>query len=174
MNHEDDLFAALQSAQFPELVDDRELSRRARSTRRRIRRLHRREVWTERRRWWLALIGGMAVLIAGVGAASAGLLHREPDYQDLVWCYQYVPDDLTDPHARSGVLFIDAEQTTARNALDLCFGNPDGTMGAIPDPVSQCVLPDGNVGVIPIRRCADLGLPESDVRQPTTEASPPQ
>lgn len=169
MNHDDDLFAALQSAEFAELVDARELARRARTTRRRIRRQYRRELWQERRRWWLALIAGMAVLIAGVGAASAGLLHREPEHQDLVWCYRYVPDDLTDYNARTAVLFIDADQTTAQNALDLCYGNPDGTMGAIPDPVSQCVLPDGNVAVIPITRCAELGLPESDVRQPTTE-----
>lgn len=166
MNREDELFAALQLAHFTEIVDDRELAHRSRTTAHRIRQHNRRDRWQERRHRWLALIGGVAVLFGGVGAASAGLLHREPDHQDMVWCYRYLPADLTDDNARFGVLFLDSEQTTAQNALDLCYGNADGSMGAIPDPVSQCVLPDGNVGVIPIARCVDLGLPESDVRQP--------
>lgn len=171
MNREDELFTALKSMHFTEIVDDRELARRSRTTAHRIRQQNRRDRWQERRRLWLALIGGCVVLVGGVGAASAGLLHRQPEHQDLVWCYQYVPQDLTDDNARTGVLFLDSEQTTAQNALDLCYGNPDGTMGQIPDPVSQCVLPDGNVAVFPIARCVDIGLPESDVQQhpPTTD-----
>ncbi len=169
MDSDDELFAALQSADFTEIVDDRELARRSHTNSRRIGQLNRRDRWQERRQGWLALIGGFVVLFGGAGAASAGLLHGQPDQQDLVWCYRYVPQDLTDDAARSGVLFIDSGQTTARKAVDLCYGNTDGTIAAIPNPVSQCVLPDGDVGVLPIAHCADVGLPESDVRQRPTE-----
>ena len=167
---DDELFDALTNATVVTLVDERELDRRARRTARRIAREARREQVAGIRRWWLALIAGIAVLLAGVGAATGGLLHREPAQQDLVWCYTRVPTDLTDDTARFGVLWVEpVGPSTAQQAIDLCYSNGDGTMKPIPDPVSQCVLPDGNVAVIPITRCAELGLPESDVRQPTTE-----
>jgi hypothetical protein len=169
VNPEDELFDALRSAHFTEIVEDRELARRSRTTARRIRQLERRDRWRERRRWWLALVAGCAVVFAGVGVADGGLLHDEPVQQEVVWCYRYVPEDLTDDSARFGLALLGSEETTAQNALDLCYSNGDGTMAQIPDPVSQCILHDGSVAVIPIARCVDLGLPESEVRQPTSE-----
>lgn len=157
-------FDALTGATLVAFVDERELDQRARQTARRIRREARREQIAGARRWWLALIAGIAVLLAGVGAATGGLLHREPAQQDLVWCYTRVPTDLTDERARFGVLWVEpGGPSTAQQAVDLCYSNGDGTMKPIPDPVSQCVLPDGALAVLPIATCTDLGLPESSL-----------
>ena len=166
---DDELFDALTRATMTTLVDERELDQRARQTARRIRREARREQIAGARRWWLALIAGIAVLLAGVGAATGGLLHREPAQQDLVWCYTRVPTDLTDDTARFGVLWVEpGGPSTAQQAVDLCYSNGDGTMKPIPDPVSQCVLPDGALAVLPIAKCTDLGLPESSL-EPLTD-----
>jgi hypothetical protein len=165
VSDDDDLFAALQGTRLVNLVSEAELEQRAEGVARRIRREARRERMAGLRRWWVAVVAGTGLAVAGVGAVGANLLHREPDQQDLVWCYRWVPEDLTDEAARFGVLLIDEDTTTARWALDACYSNGDGTTGTIPDPVSQCVLADGNVAVIPIRKCSDLGLPESDVKQ---------
>ena len=98
-----------------------------------------------------------------------GLLHREPAQQDLVWCYTRVPEDLTDDTARFGVLWVEpGGPSTAQQAIDLCYSNGDGTMKPIPDPVSQCVLPDGALAVLPIAKCTDIGLPESSL-EPLTD-----
>jgi cytochrome c-type biogenesis protein CcmH/NrfG len=66
---DDELFHALARATLVTLVDERELDRRARHTARRIRREARREQVAGARRWWVALIAGIALLLAGVGAA---------------------------------------------------------------------------------------------------------
>lgn len=163
---DDELFGALTSATFVPLVDDAELDRRARHTARRIRRESRRELAGSIRRWWVALVTGVVLLVAGVGAATGGLLRREPVQQDLVWCYRWVPDDLTDETARFGVLWVEPDgPRTARLALDLCYSNGDGTTAPIPDPVSICVLTNGDTAVLPIGKCADIGLPESSLEQ---------
>ena len=75
---DDELFDALTGATMVTLVDERELDRRARHTARRIRREARREQVAGIHRWWVALVAGIALLLAGVGAATGGLLHREP------------------------------------------------------------------------------------------------
>lgn len=166
---DDELFNALTGATMVTLVGERELDRRARHTARRIAREARREQVAGIRRWWVALVAGIAVLLAGVGAATGGLLHREPAQQDLVWCYTRVPTDLTDERARFGVLWVEpGGPSTAQQAVDLCYSNGDGTMKPIPDPVSQCVLPDGALAVLPIAKCTDIGLPESSL-EPLTD-----
>ena len=167
---DDELFGALASATFVPLVDDAELDRRARHTARRIRRESRRELAGSIRRWWVALVTGVVLLVAGVGAATGGLLRREPVQQDLVWCYTRVPDDLTDDTARAGHLFLASDEPrSAQRALDLCYSNADSTRDTvpipIPDPVSICVLTNGDTAVLPIGKCADIGLPESSLEQ---------
>lgn len=164
MSHEDDLFAALAGATFVELVSDEERDRRARQVRRRIRWAARRERVAAIRRWWLALFAGVVLVIAGVGAAGAGLLHRQPDWQQLVWCYTRVPENINDDTARFALTYIGEGPTSAQQALDLCYSNPDGTMQPIPDQVSQCIVSDGYLAVIPVGKCADIGLPESEVQ----------
>ena len=168
MTDEEKLFAALREARFVPLVSDQELERRSRQVARRIRKESRREWFSGIHRWWLAVIAGCVLVVAGVGAAGAGLLHRMPEQQDVVWCYRWVPKDLTDEKARSRVALLSSELTTAQVALDLCYSNGDGTMRPIPDVVSQCVLDDGNVAVIPLARCSDIGLPASDLKPATT------
>ena len=169
MTHDDELFAPLRDVRFVQLVSDRELEQRAGHVTRRIRRESRRAWVSGLHRWWVALIAGCALVVAGVGAAGAGLLHRQPEHQDVVWCYHWVPDDLTDENARSRVAYLSEDLTTAQLAIDLCYSNGDGTMRPVPDPLSQCVLDDGNVAVIPIARCSDVGLPESDLKPATIE-----
>ena len=168
MTDEEDVFMALREVRFVQLVSDEELRQRSRQVAHRILREVRRERISGIRHWWVALFAGCALLLAGVGAAGAGLLHRMPEQQDVIWCYHWVPDDLTDENARSRVAYLSEDLTTAQIALDLCYSNGDGTMRAIPDPVSQCVLDDGNVAVIPIARCSDIGLPTSDLTPVTT------
>ena len=80
-----------------------------------------------------------------------------------------MPTDLTDDTARFGVLWVEpGGPSTAQQAIDLCYSNGDGTMKPIPDPVSQCVLPDGALAVLPIAKCTDIGLPESSL-EPLTD-----
>ena len=75
---DDELFDALTGATMVTLVDERELDRRARHTARRIAREARREQVAGARRWWVALIAGIALLLAGVGAATGGCCTASP------------------------------------------------------------------------------------------------